>query len=410
VVRFIHAADLHLDSPFSGLRYLPEKIWQKVRESTFLSLHRIVTTAIEQEVDFLLISGDVYDVDERSIKAQAKLKKEMERLNHANIPVFMIHGNHDFLSDNTLHLTLPNNVKVFKTQVETVEWETNQGERIAISGFSYGKKWINERMIKDYPKRLSTVDRHIGLLHGFEEGETSPHAKYAPFSKSELIEKEYDYWALGHIHLRKQISNYPLAYYSGNTQGRHRNEAGPKGCLLVELNDEKKNVEFFPTAPITWEYVKVDVQNYHLINEIFEAIKDALPKNDESQFVSLELEVSEELSEMIRKKLQEEDFTEALSTQEKEYFQWIVDIRLNESKADRLPALETLFPEAWKNALEEVFSSEEFQNRTNEFFHHTNLSTLLKDRDESYREFIRKQAMKQLEHRMLEEGEIRDED
>lgn len=406
MVRFIHVADLHLDSPFSGLRHLPETIWEEMKESTFLSLHRIVTHAIEKQVDFVLVAGDVYDIEERSVKAQARLKQEMERLNEKNIPVYMIHGNHDFLGDTSLHLSLPGNVTVLGRKVETVEFLTKSNERIAVSGFSYCERWIHERMITHYPERFSSVDFHIGLLHGSNEGEMSEHANYAPFSIEELKEKEYDYWALGHIHKREQLSEFPLAYYSGNIQGRHKNEPGEKGALLVELSNHQHSVEFLSTAPIVWQELEINAEYVHTLGEIFDKIKSELPEKNSSQLLLVSIVLSDKVPDKVRKKLLQTDFLQGLQQINEEKFRWFVRLMIkSKDKTERIPTLEKLFPEAWERVVEEAISKSGFKKITNDFFLQTEQAFLLEDRSYQYRKRLVNEAVKQLGQAMKETGE-----
>lgn len=411
MVRFIHAADLHLDSPFSGLKHLPEKIWHAIRESTFSSLHTLVSYAITHEVDFILFSGDIYDVEDRSIKAQAQLKKEMERLENVGISVFIIHGNHDFQADTSLHLSMPSNVTVFGTSVETKQLRTNSGKKVALSGFSYESRWIYERMIENYPTRLNDVDFHIGLLHGFQEGAKREHGKYAPFSMQELRVKQYDYWALGHIHKREKISDHPLAYYPGNIQGRHKNESGEKGFSVVELSSHKHQITFIPSAPIIWETIDVNLSEAQSIDDVYNTIQEALVKLSEmSYLMTIRFHSSEHLSEEIRRKMIQLDFIEALQIVEEDRFVWIVDLSfaLEESKKS-IPALEKLFPQAWSETISSIKNEEVFNHLTNEFFHQTKQASLLLDRTELYREKIVESALLKLSHLMENEGDFLDE-
>lgn len=151
MVKYIHAADIHLDSPFKGLKNIPEALFNKIKASTFNAFEKLVDTALFHQVDFVLLSGDIYDLEDRSIRAQVFLREEIERLNQAGISVFIIHGNHDYLTNDELHLSLPNNVTVFDSNVETIQFETQCHETISISGFSYDRNWIEEKKNKRLP-------------------------------------------------------------------------------------------------------------------------------------------------------------------------------------------------------------------------------------------------------------------
>ncbi|GGE72907.1 metallophosphoesterase family protein [Priestia taiwanensis] len=259
-VTFIHVADLHLDSPFKGLgTMLHEKIVGKMKESSFHSLHEIVTTAIKRNVDFVLFAGDIYDSESRSIRAQVKFQDEMMRLQKAGIEAYVIHGNHDYIVANQASLQLPDNVHVFeKQEVEAKEYWKN-GEHVAnIYGFSYASRAVTENMTPYYTRR-GHAPFHIGMLHGSVESNTT-HSSYAPFTIRELKEKEFHYWALGHIHMREVLCEEPPIIYSGNIQGRHRKELGEKGCYYVELTPFGSTYTFIPTASIEWKRVEVNIE------------------------------------------------------------------------------------------------------------------------------------------------------
>lgn len=370
MVRYIHAADLHLDSPFKGLKNIPEELFNKIKASTFESLRNIVDAALSHHVDFVLLAGDIYDIEDRSIRAQVHLRKEMDRLNEADISVFLIHGNHDFLTNDELHLALPENVVVFGPEVETKILETASHENVAVSGFSYDRNWIEERKISDYPSRNVKCDFHIGMLHGFMEGQAAEHARYAPFSLSELKKKNYDYWALGHIHKRQQLSKDPLVYYSGNTQGRHKNEAGEKGCLLVELTKSHEDVTFIPTADIRWQTVDLDVTSHESMNGIFDEIKEGLANEElTNSLISLNLSISPDTPQTVIQKLEDEAFYQVFQKIGPSGFVYIVSARIKVNNTDQqVLSLESSFPSAWEKAVSDVSKDETFQEMTQELF------------------------------------------
>ncbi|OIJ21378.1 hypothetical protein BKP45_00950 [Anaerobacillus alkalidiazotrophicus] len=256
-IRFIHAADLHLDSPFQGLKNLPEVLVDRVKESTFEALQRIVLHAIEYQVDFVIFAGDLFDGENRSYKAQSRLKKAFEELDYYGIACYIIHGNHDHLKGNWISLTWPKNVFFFKGQVECFDYKKEE-ITVHIYGFSYPEKSVTENMTSYYQK-VGNANFHIGILHGTAEGQEG-HDSYAPFSVKQLLEKNFDYWALGHIHKKQILHQKPYIVYSGNTQGRHKKELGEKGVYLVELSDTNTTtLTFLPTSQIYWEEFVVSI-------------------------------------------------------------------------------------------------------------------------------------------------------
>lgn len=395
MVRFIHAADLHLDSPFKGLKNIPGNLLEQIKESTFQALKNIVDQAIQHDVDFVLLAGDIYDIEDRSIKAQVSLKNELLRLKETDIPVYLIHGNHDYQADKQAHLELPSNVSIFNEEVETEILEVKSGETVSISGFSYNKRWIDERKIQAYPKRNKQTDYHIGLLHGFAEGQHTEHARYAPFSLSELREKGYDYWALGHIHKRAQLSENPLVYYSGNPQGRHKNESGEKGCLLVDMSRASSKVRFLPTASIVWENRLLDLTAATSLNALFEAIKEALMKEEgRNTLLNLTLHVSHDLAPSIMKTLAQADFYESLHVFMADYFIYIVDADVRVEKGEQETySLESIFPSAWSQAIEELASETSYNEETDELYNSFAHAQYLVERNAGYRGEIMEKAI-----------------
>lgn len=349
---FIHAADLHLDSPFSGLKNVPAFIIERLRESSFRAFQKIIDTAILQRVDFLLLAGDIYDGENRSLRTQVRFRKEMERLLKNDIPVYMIHGNHDHLDGSWVQVKFPENVHVFQAVPEVKRFQKRDGTSVNIYGYSYPRRHIAERIIYQYEKQ-DDADYHIGLLHGNLEG-NNDHSPYAPFSQKELAEKEFDYWALGHIHKRQVIMENPPAIYPGNIQGRNRKENGDKGCYLVTIDNGSADYTFIDAGPIVWETLRIrieaDWQFDDILNECRNNLKEI--RTDERSFlleVVLDIEkhsdpslFTEEFMEGILESMQEE---EVLS----ETFVWPYrmkvgnDSLINAQSMSENPFLEELF-------------------------------------------------------------------
>ncbi|EJT3512224.1 exonuclease SbcCD subunit D [Listeria monocytogenes] len=267
-IQFLHMADLHLDSPFIGLSTLPQPLFSAIQESTFQSLERITTVAIKEAVDFVLIAGDIYDSEDQSVRAQARFSKEMKRLEVANIPVFMIHGNHDFIEKHKEKLTLPSNVHVFSEQVEVMSHKTATGVSVNIYGFSYNERHIRSSRVDKY-KIQGNADFHITLLHGSEVSSSEEHDVYAPFRVQEISKKGFDYWALGHIHKRQLLAESPSIYYPGNIQGRNRKESGEKGASIITLSEASTTIDFIGTSPIIWEEAVITLPENSEINAFY---------------------------------------------------------------------------------------------------------------------------------------------
>lgn len=273
-IRFFHTADLHLDSPFKGMSELPEKGFEEIRNSTFEAFSRLIQDAIDVKPDFVLIVGDIYDGEERSLRAQKIFQKGMEQLAEHQIPVIISYGNHDHLKGKWTRFSLPDNV--FVMPKDTTKFVLNvRDTQVNIYGFSYPERHVRQAMIDTYPMAIDQNAVHIGMLHGSVQGNTS-HDVYAPFRIEELLSKNYDYWALGHIHKRQVLHTDPPIIYPGNIQSRHRKEQGVKGFYDVTMTNFACDCTFVPTSAIVYEKVEVDCENLIHANEVLRACALAL--------------------------------------------------------------------------------------------------------------------------------------
>jgi exonuclease SbcD len=255
-MKFLHAADIHLDSPLRGLERYEGAPVEKIRLASRLALENLVALAVEQKVDFVLLAGDTFDGDGKDWNTALFFTKQMGRLAEAQIPVLMISGNHDALSKMTRSVQLPRNVTLLGTKKsETHRLEEHQ---VAIHGQSFQNASVPENMVSGYPIAVKGWF-NIGMLHTSLDMDGGEHACYAPCKLSDLEEREYDYWALGHIHQRHSRSASPHVAYPGNIQGRHIRETGAKGCLLVTIDNRSKvSTEFQPLDVFRWEQSLID--------------------------------------------------------------------------------------------------------------------------------------------------------
>ncbi len=272
--RFIHCSDLHIDSPFKGLTSQVPSLAERLRESTFRAFHNIVKLALEEKVDAVLIAGDIFDGEDRSLQAQLKFHRGLLELSRAGIPSFIVHGNHDPSNSWSHTLDWPESTHIFPgNKVERFP-VIREGETLAwIYGISYPQKEVNENLASQF-KKDQEQGFAIGLLHA-NVGQHPGHDNYAPCSLQDLISKDFDYWALGHVHDFKILrENNPCIVYSGNTQARHLKETGPKGCCLVTLNSNAPaNIRFVTTDVVSYRTAKVDVSGLSSINEVLQAVQ-----------------------------------------------------------------------------------------------------------------------------------------
>ena len=230
---FIHAADLHLGSPFQGLALKDAAVASVFVEASRKAFSTLVGLAIEKQVDFFLIAGDVYDGDWKDNKIGLFFNREMARLERAGIPVYLLRGNHDAASVITKTITLPSNVHEFPTNKPgSVKLEALQ---VALHGQGFAERSANDNLALAYPAPVSGWF-NIGILHTSLTGR-EPHAPYAPCSVDDLRSRGYDYWALGHVHDYEVVASDPLVIFPGNLQGRSIRERGAKGAVLVTVEE-----------------------------------------------------------------------------------------------------------------------------------------------------------------------------
>lgn len=336
-IRFIHAADLHLGSPFTGMKGLQKEQWKKLKDSTMDAFDRLIDYAVEERPDFLLIVGDIYDGEDRSIRAQHRFQLGMQRLQDSGIPVVISHGNHDHLGGKWTRFELPENVHVFGPAVSQIELATPDGD-VTITGFSYSERHVKEPMISAYPPADRKEAFHIGMLHGSMEGDTV-HAVYAPFTKEQLLGKNYDYWALGHIHMRQELHQEPSIVYPGNIQGRHKGEAGPKGFYDVTLSKQETVLSFVPASVIQFDRLAVSCGGMMHMNEVLEACRNAAGNYAsrygsavvELEFTGMNSETAELFNEISETELIE-TIREAIEADGE--FVWVNSLSFEENAAD----------------------------------------------------------------------------
>jgi len=281
MLKFLHTADIHLDSPLLNLEHYEgapvEALWGASRRA----LESLVTLAVHEQTDFILIAGDLYDGNWKDYSTGLYFVSQMSRLREAGIPVFIVAGNHDAASRMTKTLRLPDNVHLFPTNKPGTVPLDNFG--VAIHGQGFSKPAVKEDLSRRYPQAIPGCF-NIGMLHTGATGSES-HDPYAPCTVDGLCSKNYDYWALGHLHQREMLHHDPPIVFSGNIQGRHIRETGPKGCMLVTVPEHgETKVDFQPLDSIRWAKADIDALKAADEDEVMERIREKLEslleKND----------------------------------------------------------------------------------------------------------------------------------
>lgn len=242
--------------------------------ATRTALTNLVDAAIAEEVAFVVIAGDLYDGDWPHFGTGLFFCAAMGRLNRAGIEVFLLYGNHDAESVLTKKLPLPANVHTFGTRKATTIPHAATGA--ALHGWSYREKDTRDNLAATYPAALPNR-LNIGVLHTALSGRP-PHASYAPCTPQELASKGYDYWALGHAHDFEIVSTNPLIVFPGNIQGRSIREIGPRGAVIVTVEDDRivgapRQIQL---DAVRWAQVKIDVGNVESESDLHARLRDGL--------------------------------------------------------------------------------------------------------------------------------------
>ena len=284
LIKFVHAADLHLDSPFKQIRgEAPGHVAERLYEATFDAWTNIVDLCVAQQVDALLVAGDVYDGADRSLRAQRAFIAGLERLDAAGIRSFVCHGNHDPLDGWEAKLDYPPGCHRFGTAWESVSVFRDDPERAVVTGISYPTREVRKSLVAELqaaPRRFQ-----IGLLHA-NVGGNADHDSYAPCSVDDLSRTGIDYWALGHVHAREVLRDAaPTVIYPGNPQGRHPNERGERGVYVVEVGDDLSVApQFQSTDVVRWDQIALDIgelqSEQDLLDELHRRVDECLEAAD----------------------------------------------------------------------------------------------------------------------------------
>lgn len=247
--KFLHTADIHLDSPLQSLERYEGAPVDELRLATRHALENLVEVAIEERVAFVVISGDLYDRDWRDYNTGLFFVTQVAKLREEGIQVYVITGNHDAANRMTHSLPWPENVHFFSHNEPETLLDDVHG--VAFHGQSFLTQHVTDDISSEYPAPRAGYF-NIGLLHTSADGRKG-HDPYAPCSLANLGAKGYDYWALGHVHTAEVVQTAPHIVFPGNTQGRHVRETGVKGCYVAEVGDDHSvALRFRPTDVARW--------------------------------------------------------------------------------------------------------------------------------------------------------------
>lgn len=284
-MKILHAADLHIDSPLRGLSAYEGAPEEDLRLATRRALENLVRLAIEVPVDAVLLAGDVYDGDWKDYQTGLYFSGQMARLGRAGIRVYMVSGNHDAQNRTMRSLRLPDNVHVFATNRPETVRDENVG--LAVHGQGFAQWDLTDNLAAGYPQRDGGLF-NVGLLHTGLEGH-SEHKRYAPCTVADLEARDYDYWALGHVHTQQIVRDEPWIVYPGNIQGRHARETGPKGCIVVTVDGDLRveSVEHHDLDTARWERLDIDVTGRDDIDQVLGLAAECFQKIPEERLTAV---------------------------------------------------------------------------------------------------------------------------
>jgi len=277
--KFLHAADIHLDSPPVGLQQYEGAPIGEIRGATRRAFQNLVELALNEEVAFVLIAGDLYDGDWPDYNTGLFFAAQMTKLHEADIKVFIVAGNHDAASQITKRLRMPDNVKFLSVhKPETVILEDIG---VAVHGQGFSSRAVTDNLSLNYPDPLRSLF-NLGLLHTSLNGREG-HEPYAPCSLDNLVSKNYNYWALGHVHKREVLSSDPWAFFPGNLQGRHAKETGSKGAILVMVEDGMvASAEHCDLDVVRWEVCEIDTTMAASGHDVVDLVRETIASQSDA--------------------------------------------------------------------------------------------------------------------------------
>lgn len=288
---FIHAADIHLDSPLHGLARYDNFPSELFRDAPRRALENLVQLAIDRSVAFVLLAGDLFDGHWDESRTGFFLAQQLGRLREAQIPVIAINGNHDAANQMAKRIGLPQTVRFLgANEPESVELPDCP---CVVHGQSFAQREARENLAIRYPAPVPGKF-NIGLLHTSLDGRPG-HAPYAPCTLNELLTRDYEYWALGHIHQREVVNDKPPVVYPGNLQGRHSRELGAKGAYLVSVTAMQPQLEFVELDVVRWLHETISIDSMtdtdDLLNEV-RNIAQRLRLEAEGRTIALRLSIT----------------------------------------------------------------------------------------------------------------------
>lgn len=278
-MKLVHAADLHLDSALTGLTRYESAPVDEIRGATRRAFANLVSLCLEERASVLVISGDLFDSDWRDVSTGLFFAAQLSKLCEAGVQVAWIRGNHDAVSQIRRSVRLPE--KVIELRADRAETRVFDELGVAVHGRSFAVRDVTEDLSASYPERIAGA-LNVGLLHTALEGRAG-HDRYAPCRVESLVNRGYEYWALGHVHQREVVHAEPYVVFPGNLQGRHAREVGEKGATLVSFEGDRISaVEHRALDVVRWAEVLVPTASAQSLDDVLGAAQQGLARAAEA--------------------------------------------------------------------------------------------------------------------------------
>jgi len=265
LIKILHAADLHIDSPMRGLRRYEGAPVDRLRGATRSAFSALIDLALRERVALVLLAGDLFDGAWKDYNSGLFFSRELLRLRETGAQVVLLRGNHDAQSALVPALSHPGHVTELSSSKAQTKVFDDLG--VAVHGRSFWARAVTEDLAASYPVKVPGAF-NVGLLHTSADGRPG-HEPYAPTTLDVLRSRGYDYWALGHVHTREVLSQDPWVVFPGNLQGRNVRETGPKGATMIVVDQGRvAQVEHVALDQVRWHHAKVSLTEAHVMDDV----------------------------------------------------------------------------------------------------------------------------------------------
>ncbi len=269
-MRLLVSADIHLGSPIRSVALRNPDLCDRLKQASRDTFSRIIGLAISEQVDVLVLAGDIFDNGYPDLKSRAFLINQLMRASEAGVPTVLIRGNHDALLDHQAHGDLGPNIHLLHKGAPTVEI----GDTV-FHGLSFDKAHLSKSFLPDYPLPVPGK-RNVGVMHTSLDGATG-HDPYAPCAERELLAHGFDLWCLGHIHAPfERIDGTVLAVMPGIPQPRHFGERNGGTVTLVSLREGPPQYERRDVGHLGFCECALDLGACSDQQDVLRSLRDAL--------------------------------------------------------------------------------------------------------------------------------------